>query len=157
MARIYCTHETQAAFLQMWSGLWDTVEKVTRKFVHFRFIDWTGICAILVDGCKPQVDACGDDLLNQILNCEKCVNVEWDPQIIVQHIIWTCWIHLVRYRYPLMLESSLIRFSNRKFEDLAKSCPDEVMDHIRGFPFLETHKEVNEFIKWCENSEHKKI
>ena len=56
-----------------------------------------------------------------------------------------------------LLESLLIRFSNRKFEDLAKSCPDEVMGCIRGFPFLETHKEVDEFIKWCENSEHKKV
>ncbi|EDR10659.1 uncharacterized protein LACBIDRAFT_325471 [Laccaria bicolor S238N-H82] len=50
VAHIYCTHETWAAFLKMWSGLWDTIEKVTGKFVHFRFIDGTGLQAILVDG-----------------------------------------------------------------------------------------------------------
>lgn len=83
----------------MWSGLWDSVEKVTGKVVRFRFIDGTGLCAILVDGCKPQVDACGDDLLNRILKHEKCLIVEQDPQIIVQHIIRTCWVHLVRYSY----------------------------------------------------------
>ena len=64
VVRIYCTHETWAAFLQMWSGLWDTIEKVTGKFVHIRFIDGTGLHTILVDGYKPQVDACGDDCLN---------------------------------------------------------------------------------------------
>ena len=50
----------------MWRGLWDTIEKVTQQKVEFKFIDGKGISAILIDGCKPQVNACGNDLVKQI-------------------------------------------------------------------------------------------
>ena len=66
MAQIYCTHETWEAFRCMWAGLWDTVEKVTQQKVEFKFIDGKGISTILVDGCKPQVNAYGDDLVKRI-------------------------------------------------------------------------------------------
>ena len=47
--------------------------------------------------------------------------------------------------------------SVRLFNELAKSIPLEVVDRIRGFPFLETIEEVEEFVKWCEQSEYPKI
>lgn len=50
----------------MWTGLWDTVEMVTKQKVEFKFIDSRGLSAILVNGCKPQVNACGDDLVKHI-------------------------------------------------------------------------------------------
>jgi hypothetical protein len=63
VARLYCTHETREAFERMWAALWDTVERITGKRVKFKPFDGTGICAILVDGNKPQIDGCGDDLI----------------------------------------------------------------------------------------------
>jgi len=45
----------------------------------------------------------------------------------------------------------------RLFNELAKSIPSEVVDHIRGFPYLETTEEIEEFMKWCEQSEYPKI
>jgi hypothetical protein len=93
----------------MWSGLWDTFEKVTKKAVQFYFIHGTGLKAILIDGCKPQVDACGDDLIERIRRYVRnhpdiSQDPEWmvimnetDPQVIVQWIVRTCTVHLDRY------------------------------------------------------------
>jgi hypothetical protein len=76
--------------------LWDTIERVTGQPVKFKFIHGTGLCAILVDGCKPQVDACGDDLVKQ--NQLEISGIhETDPQVIVQYIVGTCTVHLDRY------------------------------------------------------------
>ena len=79
----------------MWAGLWDTVEKVTQQKVEFKFIDGKGISAILVDGCKPQVNACGDDLVKQIQDRNSPIS-ERDPQQVVQYIVCTCLVHLQR-------------------------------------------------------------
>jgi hypothetical protein len=80
----------------MWTGLWDTIERVTGNHVKFKFMDGTGLKAILVDGCKPQVDACGNDLVKQNRSEITGINT-YDPQEIVQHIVRTCTIHLDRY------------------------------------------------------------
>lgn len=45
----------------------------------------------------------------------------------------------------------------RKFDDLAKGIPAEIMDRVRLFRFLETKAEVDEFVRFCENSEYKKL
>jgi hypothetical protein len=79
----------------MWAGLWDTIARVTGKPVKFKFIHGTGLRAILVDGNKPQIDACGDDLVHR--NDPKISGItETNPQIIVQYIIRTCTVHLDR-------------------------------------------------------------
>jgi hypothetical protein len=96
VAHIYSTHETREAFRQMWKALWDTVERVTKEKVKFKFLDGTGLKAILVDGNKPQVDACRDDLLERNTNPAASGIYDTDPQIIVQRIVRTCLIHLDR-------------------------------------------------------------
>jgi hypothetical protein len=45
----------------------------------------------------------------------------------------------------------------RKFDDLAKSIPAEIMGCVRRFPFLKTEEEVVSFTDFCEKSEHKKL
>lgn len=40
-------------------------------------------------------------------------------------------------------------------DGLAQTLPADVMDRVRGFPFLETEAEVVEFIKFCETSDFK--
>lgn len=97
VARIYCTRETRSAFEKMWTGFWDTVEAVTGKPVLFKFLNGSGLLVIGVDGCKPQVDGCGDALVKQMLKRKNPSVEERNPQIIVQHIVRTCFIHLERY------------------------------------------------------------
>jgi hypothetical protein len=81
----------------MWTGLWDMIEQVTGNRVKFKFMDGTGLKAILVEGCKPQVDACGHDLVKR--NRLEIMGINaYDPQEIVQHIVRTCTIHLDWYR-----------------------------------------------------------
>lgn len=75
----------------MWTALWDTFARVTKKEVKFHFLHGTGLRAILVDGNKPQVEACGDDLVER---AAKVGFPEKDPQVIVQHIVRTCLVHL---------------------------------------------------------------
>ena len=96
MARIYCNKETRKAFENMWTGFWSTIERVTAKPLAFKFIDGHGIRALLVDGCKPQVDACGDALVKVISNRPWSLVKESDPQVVAQHILRTCDIHLER-------------------------------------------------------------
>lgn len=79
----------------MWTRLWDTIERVTGKPVKFKFLHGTGLKAILVDGCKPQVDACSNDLVQR--NKPEITGIHTnDPQEIVQSIIKTCDLHLER-------------------------------------------------------------
>lgn len=96
IARLYCTHETREAFRRMWTGLWDTFEQVTGKKVLFKFIDGSGLRALVVDGCKPQVEACGDDLVQRNDPLISGIHTT-DPQEIVQYIVRTCSVHLDRY------------------------------------------------------------
>ncbi|KAF9032434.1 hypothetical protein BJ165DRAFT_1568600 [Panaeolus papilionaceus] len=132
VARIYSTRETRKAFEQMWAGFWSTVERVTGQPLKMKFIDGTGLRAILVDGCKVQVEGCGDALLKLIATRPHACIKETDPKIIVQHI-----------------------FISRKLDSLAQSVSKEVMDRIRGFPFLKTQGECDEFVEFCQNSEYK--
>lgn len=97
VARIYCNKETRTAFEQMWTSFWATVERVTDRPLEFKFIDGTGLQAILVDGCKPQVDGCGDALVKLISRRPHSLVRENDPQTVVQYILRTCVIHLERY------------------------------------------------------------
>ncbi|KAF9472149.1 hypothetical protein BDN70DRAFT_938396 [Pholiota conissans] len=141
VARIYCNRETRKAFNLMWCGFWDTLERVTGRPIQFKFMDGKGLSTILVDGCKPQVDACGDSLLVQEAKRKgKSFVHETDPQVIVQYIVRTCDIHL-----------------ERKLDDLAKTLPPDVMNRVRGFPFLETISEIEEFQKFCEESPYKNL
>ena len=83
------------AFARMWSALWDTAERVTGKKVKFKPFDGTGIRAILVDGNKPQIDGCGDDLVRR--NDPSISGItEINPQLIVTYIVHTCYVHLNR-------------------------------------------------------------
>jgi hypothetical protein len=79
----------------MWTALWDTVERVTGEKVKFKPFDGTGIRAILVDGNKPQIDGCGDDLVRRN-NPQVSGITELDPQLIVTYIVRTCYVHLNR-------------------------------------------------------------
>ena len=65
IARIYGKLETREAYRRMWGLLWDTIGRTTGKPVSFSAFsgDGSGLRAILVDGNKEQVEACGDDLL----------------------------------------------------------------------------------------------
>jgi hypothetical protein len=81
----------------MWSGFWDTIERITSKRVQFKFLDGVGQTAILVDGCKPQATACGDALLTQIIKRgDSTPFKERDPLLIIQYVLRTCDIHLER-------------------------------------------------------------
>ena len=91
IARIYCTRKTRDAFCRMWSGLWNTIEKVTGQPVLFKFLHSSGLRAILVDDCKPQIDACSDDLLTR--NPLSSGIIDEDPQEIVQYIVKSCSVH----------------------------------------------------------------
>ncbi|KAH9928873.1 uncharacterized protein B0H18DRAFT_1117695 [Fomitopsis serialis] len=138
-ARIYCTEETREAFDLMWTALWKTVKDVTGKAVKFKFMHGCGLLGIVVDGCKPQAEACGDVLLRLNNPAETNIN-DSDPQVIIQRILKTCMVHL-----------------DRKFTDLSNSCPDDVMKRIRQFPYLKTEEELSEFQHWCATSSHKAI
>ncbi|KAF9552496.1 hypothetical protein CPC08DRAFT_728578 [Agrocybe pediades] len=145
VARVYCTQETREAFEKLWTSFWDIVEKVTGKPVQFKFMDGAGLAAIIVDGCKPQANALGDALKKRIAFKKASGTLrieieETDPQVLVQYILRTCEIHL-----------------ERKLDDLAKTLPKDDMDRVRGFPFLETCDEVDEFVAWCEASSHKAL
>lgn len=85
----------------MWSALWDTIEDVTGKPVKFKFLHGEGIKAICVDGNKPQIQGCGDDLIRR--NDPSISGVyDRDPQMIVTRIVRTCFVHLDRY-FTLLL------------------------------------------------------
>lgn len=101
VARLYCNKETRKAFEYMWSGFWSTIERVTGRPLKFKFIDGEGLRAILVDGCKPQVDACGDSLVSLAASRPMALVKETNPQVIVQYILRTCTIHLERSDNPL--------------------------------------------------------
>lgn len=100
MARIYSNHETRVSFDLVWTAFFDTVSRLTGKRIKFKFMDGEGLAAIVVDGSKPQANGLGDALLKQLaLRGEVHSIKESDPQVIVQHILKTCVVHLERYVY----------------------------------------------------------
>lgn len=141
----------------MWTALWNTIEQVTGKPVQFQFMHGRGIRAILVDGCKAQVDACGDDLVKRNKPEVSLIN-ETDPQVIVQYVLKTCIIHLDRY-IVLFICTYTDPDHNffRTFTKLAHHCPLNVMQYVRQLPHFETHAELEKFKDYCRNSNIKAL
>jgi hypothetical protein len=116
----------------MWQELRDLIETVTKRPVLFKFMDGQGLRAILVDGCKAQVQGCGDDLIDRARKRGHSQFAQMAPDEIVQYVVRTCLTHL-----------------DRKFIAMAKEINDtEAMARIRRFPFLKTREEVDEFVAW---------
>ncbi|KII84398.1 hypothetical protein PLICRDRAFT_179640 [Plicaturopsis crispa FD-325 SS-3] len=139
IARIYCQNETRDAYRRMWSGLWNTIGAVTGEEVKFKFMHGTGLRAILVDGNKPQAEACGDDLLSRN-NPDISKYHGRDAMEILPFILRTCYIHFDRF---------LTKLSN--------AVDDATMKRVRGCIFLETAEELDAFKKFCEESPHKML
>ncbi|KAJ7252304.1 hypothetical protein C8J57DRAFT_1238187 [Mycena rebaudengoi] len=121
----------------MWPGLFETIGHITKLEVQFKFIDGEGLCAILVDGNKPQENALGAYLVTRNRPDTSGIR-ETDPKLILFNILRTCIFHL-----------------ERKFAEVAKTVPDEPMGRIRRSPYIETQQEIEEFVQWCKNSEYK--
>ncbi|KAJ7850344.1 hypothetical protein B0H13DRAFT_1905751 [Mycena leptocephala] len=139
IARIYSKHETEEVFGRMWTGLWDTIHRVTGVEVKFKFIHGESLRAVLVDGNKPQANAFGADLVNR--NKPHLSGIyETEPKRILSNILRTCTFHI-----------------NQKFASMAKVVPDEEMGRIRRCLYLKTPRELDEFIEWCKKSEHKVV
>ena len=96
IARIYCTHETREAYEMVWSGLWDTIARVTGQPMRFHFLHGQGLRGIVVDGCKAQVQGCGDDLVKRSLLSDSLIT-DKNPESIVQHFVKVCEVHWDRY------------------------------------------------------------
>ncbi|KAI0309098.1 hypothetical protein OF83DRAFT_1273383 [Amylostereum chailletii] len=140
VARIYCQRETREAFRTMWSAFFDGVKTATGRAPKFKFMHGEGLRVILVDGCKAQIDACGDTLVNINNALDTPLVVERDPQVIVQYILKTCSVHL-----------------DRGLSEVAAHCPPDVMDRVRRFKYLETENELDDFKAFCKGSPHKKL
>ncbi|KAI0041712.1 hypothetical protein FA95DRAFT_1640147, partial [Auriscalpium vulgare] len=134
LARVYCENETRDAFREMWLALWRTIENVSGKPVRFKFIHGSGLRAILVDGCKAQIQGLGDALL--LYSRECTIN----PSVIVQYILKTCSVHL-----------------DRGFTALSAHLPTEDMMRVRQCKFIETQAELDDWRRFCENSRFKKL
>ncbi|KDQ61129.1 hypothetical protein JAAARDRAFT_191240 [Jaapia argillacea MUCL 33604] len=140
IARLYCTRETHDAYLRMWSSLWDTIGKVTGNAVKFKFIHGSGLRAILVDGNKRQIEACGEDLLKRTDPILSKLPKNITALEIIPYIIRNCFVHV-----------------NRSFDEMAPHLPPDVMKRVRTFPILETQDQLDEFKTFCDTTDHKKL
>lgn len=139
-ARVYCNRETREAFRQMFTQLWDAIRIATGRDVHFKFIHGDGLLGLVMDGDKAQVEGCGDDLVSRNRDTTTSILGDiTDSQLIVQHIVRLCSVHL---------ERNLVKVS--------QSCPDDVMQKVRSFPRMSV-EDIEEFKQWCEHSPHKAL
>lgn len=90
-------HEDRNAFQRMWTLFWDTVSRVTGQPVQFKAFSGNGqgLRAVLVDGCKPQVDALGDFLVKHNNSAVSGIT-ESNPEKIVEYVIKLCSVHCDR-------------------------------------------------------------
>ncbi len=83
----------------MWSFFFQTVERATGKPVRFAAFEGGapgGLRAVLVDGCKQQIDAFGDFLVRYNEPLRSGID-EMDPQKIVEYLIKLCGVHFDRF------------------------------------------------------------
>ncbi|KAJ7236635.1 hypothetical protein C8J57DRAFT_1247623 [Mycena rebaudengoi] len=110
----------------MWPGLFETIGHITKLEVKFKFIDGEGLCAILVDGNKPQANALGAYLVTRNRPDTSGIR-ETDPKLILFNILRTCIFHF-----------------ERKFAEMTKTVPDEPMGRIRRSPYSETQPDLGQ-------------
>ncbi|KAJ7086972.1 hypothetical protein C8R44DRAFT_900928 [Mycena epipterygia] len=139
IGRIYSQHETLAVFTKMRPGLFETIKHITKTEVKFKFIDGEGLQAILVDGSKPQANVLGAYLVGRNRPHLSGIH-ERIPKLILSNCLRTCIFHV-----------------NRKFSDMAKVVPDAPMARIRRCPYLKTEEELDDFVRWCKDSEYKVV
>lgn len=82
----------------MWTLFFETVARATGRPVLFDAFSGGkgGIRSILVDGCKPQIDALGDFLVKYNDPAVSGID-ETDPQRIVEYLVKLCLVHFDRY------------------------------------------------------------
>ncbi|KAJ7105611.1 hypothetical protein C8R44DRAFT_745769 [Mycena epipterygia] len=139
IGRIYSQHETLAVFTKMWLGLFETIEHITKTEVNFKFIDGEGLQAILVNESKPQANALGAYLVGRNRSHLSGIH-ERNSKLILLNCLRTCIFHV-----------------NRKFSDMAKVVPDAPMIRIIRCPYIKTEEELEDFVRWCKDSEYKVV
>ena len=124
----------------MWKYLWDTVERLTGERVKFHFLDGSGIKAIIVDGCKRQVEGLGDDLVERCLVSDNpdFAGKKQDPNVVVQYLLKTCITHF-----------------ERKVDELAKVCDQKIIDKVRACQFAKTQAEADELVEYYKSCPQK--
>lgn len=162
VARIYGQLETRDAYRRMWALLWDTVETATGQTVKFKPFsgDSSGIRAILVDGNKEQIEACGDDLVKRNNPDISGLNIS-DPQEIVKYLIKLCMVHFDRYAIDFSWYASgytqCSTTAYRNVDKLASKVPADAIRRVRQAPFLRSMQELDEFKHFCETSSYKAL
>ncbi|KAJ7022311.1 hypothetical protein C8F04DRAFT_1138403, partial [Mycena alexandri] len=70
----------------------------------------------------------------------------------------TCRLHIDRVtRFSVYIPSPYLTAFLRKFTKMGLVVLDEDMGRIRGCYSIKTQKELDEFVEWCKNSEHKVV
>ncbi|RPD75850.1 hypothetical protein L226DRAFT_570087 [Lentinus tigrinus ALCF2SS1-7] len=142
IARVYCVKEDRHSFHRMWMLFFETVARVTGKPVLFDAFSGGkgGIRSILVDGCKPQIDALGDFLVKQ--NDPTVSGIyENDPQQIVEYLIKLCSVHYDR---------NVTKLVN-------KGVSQDAIKRIRDLPHIKTQEDLTKFKRYCETSKEKAV
>ncbi|KAK7682460.1 hypothetical protein QCA50_014260 [Cerrena zonata] len=139
IARIYCNRETTEAFEKIFESLWNQIEHLTGRMVKFKFIHGSGLRVIVMDGCKPQVEGLGSDLVKRN-NSEASGISESDPQKIVEYIARLCFAHV-----------------GRNNQQLTMQCSSDIIEQVRRVPDFTTQEELQKFISFCELSSNKPL
>ncbi|KAE9386169.1 hypothetical protein BT96DRAFT_1026346 [Gymnopus androsaceus JB14] len=119
------TRETREAFHMVWKSLWDEAERVT--------------------GRPPQINACGDDLLQRI----RSLPLDKLPADLSQ-------VNSAKDIPPFIMRLCLVHL-DRDFDKLTPHLTKEENQKIRSIRYLKTEDEISELLDWCESSPNKHI
>ncbi|KAI0681911.1 hypothetical protein C8T65DRAFT_751106 [Cerioporus squamosus] len=139
--RAYTTRETRETSSRLWDIAFGAIAKARGCEVQFKMFsqDGSSLQAILVDGCKEQIDALGDYLVKRNIPTNTGINT-MDPQEIVKYLVKLCHVHY-----------------DRNMDKLANKCNDEIMHLVRQVPHLETEAQLAEFKVFCHGTKNKAL
>ncbi|RDX40612.1 hypothetical protein OH76DRAFT_1365979, partial [Lentinus brumalis] len=141
MLRAYTTRETREAFSRLWDASFTAIARATGREVRFKMFtqDGSGLRAVLLDGCKEQIEALGEYLAKR--NDPPISGIDTtDPQELVKYLGKLCHVHF-----------------DRNMDKLANKCSDEIMRRVRRLPHLTTQAELDDFKMFCRTSKNKAL
>ncbi|KAJ7677521.1 hypothetical protein B0H17DRAFT_1206935 [Mycena rosella] len=130
IGRVWTDRATRGAFVLVWSGIFDAIERITGKAVNFKVFSRTGcLLGAIGDAEGAQAQGLGDVIILRGMNTST---VNGTSTVTVDSILLFIW------------KTCLVHFKRGVFA-LEAHVDDFVFNYLLGFPYLQTAQEITDF------------
>ncbi|KIO19436.1 hypothetical protein M407DRAFT_223087 [Tulasnella calospora MUT 4182] len=142
VGRFLCNKQNREAFRLLWRKLFETVDRLTGRPLHYAVIHKSGtLKGHCLDAEAAQVQGLADELVFQVKTA--------DPADLALTVDWQSMTNDKLGNYLAQLVTKLCTAHYNRDVDAIAGASDEDKRIIKNFPYLKTEHNVKDFYIWC--------